>query len=208
MTAFPNTPHTIRASAFEISHEVIMRPNVREHYWGYEVRSNQHVLTIAQLMRATFGLIAVATGVAALGVWFIPEMAFVGEATTTKALSFILLVALSLFMAKLAARGTRVRVQIDTAKGELREVVDSAFGGSVVLARYGLDAVEAVEVVASQADPSFGQVQLTMNGLGTIAVGDGAVTMLGPLCDRLRGDCNTEPTEAAQPAIWSGPLAA
>ena len=60
----------------------------------------------------------------------------------------------------------------------------------------------------SKSDPAFGQVEITLNGLGTIPVGDGAISSLGPLLDRIRQDCAIESVEKRSPAIWSGPLAA
>ncbi len=44
-----------------------MRPNVTEHYWGYEVRPNEQLVDIAVLLRATCGFLTVATLIAAVG---------------------------------------------------------------------------------------------------------------------------------------------
>jgi len=135
-------------------------------------------------------------------------MVFAGSAALSKlALSGALLV-LGVFLARIAARGTRVRVQVDTANGELREVIDGAFGAVHTIANYGIDSVRLVNVVSSTKEPSFGQVQLTIEGRGVIPVGDGAVLTLRSLRDRLAHDCGVSDDDAARVAIWTGPLAA
>ncbi len=70
-----------------------------------------------------------------------------------KGVMSLILVAVAVWAARVAARGTQIRVQVDTANGELREVVDGAFGTVETLARYGIDAVEAVDIVSSRSEP-------------------------------------------------------
>lgn len=208
MTALPDTPFVARPHLHRTTVQAATRPNVTEHFWGYEVRLNEQELTVAVLMRAVSGIVAVAAVLAVVGIWLVPQMAFSGEALGSRMILSVALIALALLTARIAARGTRVRVQFDKVNGELREVVDGPMDRIVVLAHYGLDAVEAVEIVPSKSDPTFGQVQITLNGLGKIPAGDGAISSLGPLLDRIRYDCAIGNAEKPQPAIWSGPLAA
>ena len=172
------------------------------------MRANEQVIGIAVLMRAMSGLFAGATFVAALGVWLVPAMAFVATAFTAKMTISVLLMCVAFMLARVAARGTRVRIQVDTAVGELREVVDGSFGAGGVLAQYGLDAVEAVEIISSQVNRSFGQIQIRIKGIGPVPAGDGALSALTPLRNRIAQDCGLEESGPVRAAVWSGPLAA
>lgn len=206
MTVYPT--HTDFIPRTAPLNRVMIRPNVTEHYWGYEVRTNEQVVNIAVLLRAVCGVLTIATVGAALGVWLVPAMAFVGSTFLMKATVSVLLVCVAVVLARVAARGTRIRVQIDRARGELREVVDGPLGSVFVVARYGLDAIEGIDIVPSTTEPSFGQVQVLIKDLGAIAVGDGAIVTLRPLLDRVAYDCGIDDMGVAIPATWSGPLAA
>lgn len=204
MTALPD--HTDFATHTSASTgTVVMRPKVVEHFWGYEVASNEHVINVAVLMRAASGLLTVGTLIASVGVWFVPAMAIAGASIAAKFAASVLLLALAFVLARIAARGTQVRVQIDTSNGELREVVDGPFGSVMTLANYGID---AVKVMPSRNEPSFGQVQVYIKSFGAIPVGDGALMTLHPLRDRLAGDCGVEQGDVPRDAVWAGPLAA
>lgn len=207
MTAYPN-PSDFGVATGTEAQPSVMRPNVTEHYWGYEVRPNQQVINAAVILRGACALFAVASFCAALGVWMLPAMAFAMSATAGKVAVSALLLCVGGLLTKMTMRGTRVRVQVDTANGELREVVDGPFGSVFVLAHYGLDAVEAVEIVSSADEPSFGQIQLTVANVGTVPVGDGSVLTLQPLRDRLVCDCGIKQGDRARVAIWGGPIAA
>ncbi|MDC1230963.1 hypothetical protein N8Z54_02290 [Octadecabacter sp.] len=191
-----------------ISTDVVMRPKTREHFWGYEVAPNEQVINIATLCRAGCGMLTFACVVGAVGLWVMPADLFAGTVLAMKGVMSLILVAVAVWAARVAARGTQIRVQVDTANGELREVVDGAFGTVETLARYGIDAVEAVDIVSSRSEPSYGQVHLHMTGVGKIAVGDGAVLTLRPLRDRLASDCGIVEQNTARVAVWGGPLAA
>lgn len=208
MTAFPNPAKPFPTQAFETTSDGIMRPKVTEYFWGYEVQSNEHVLTVATLLWAFCCLLVVAAGLGVFGVWLLPEMIFAGGAFVSKSILSAALTALALLALRGALRGTRVRIQIDTANGELREVVSNAMGKDEILARLGLDAVEGVEVVSSKSDLGYGQIQISVAGKGPLPAGDGAVSTLGPLVERISRDCATASGEPVGPAIWSGPLAA
>lgn len=187
MTAYPN-PTDFVAHFDGAQTKLRADPNVVEHYWGYEVTPNQRVVDMAVIMRGACALFGVASGFAAFGIWFVPAMMLVTSTLAAKVAVTALFLCVAGLLAKLTARGTRVRVQIDTANGELREVVDGPFGSVFVLAQYGFDVVEAVEIATSPIDTTFGQIHLTVTGvgIGVIPVGDGPVVKLQQLCDRLR----------------------
>ena len=208
MTAQPHISEFLYTPTPASKQPVFMRPNVTEHFWGFEVRPNEQVFDIAVLMRALTGFFAGAVFIAALGVWLLPSMAFVATAFGSKLIVSVLLMLCTVLLARVAARGTQVRVQFDTSAGELREVVDGAFGGRLVLATYGLDAVQAVEVVESSENRGFGQIQIRVQGAGAISAGDGAISALAVLRNRIANDCGLENSGPVRVAVWGGPLAA
>ncbi len=186
----------------------LRRPNVVEHHWGYAISPNEHVIDLAVFLRSAAGLLMVSCFIAALGIWLVPAAAFIGEVLIVKAMASILLTCSGALLMSFVARGTRVRVQVNTANGEILEVVDGLFGKEVVLACHGMDAVERVDVVESSMDPAFGQIQVVIKDVGPIASGDGAVLVLNGLRDRLALDCGLDQGASARRAIWCGPLAA
>ncbi|SMX32207.1 hypothetical protein [Octadecabacter ascidiaceicola] len=208
MTAQPNISDFANTAAPASKQPVFMRANVTEHFWGFEVRPNEQIFDLAVLTRAVAGFFAGAGFIASLGFWLLPSMAFVATAFTSKLTVSVLLMVVASLLARFAARGTQVRVQFDTSAGELREVVDGAFGSTLILATYGLDAVEAVEVVESTENRGFGQVHICMRGTHTIASGDGAVSALATLRNRIANECGLETSGQAREAVWGGPLAA
>jgi hypothetical protein len=82
-----------------------MRPNVTEHFLGYEVRPNEQIVDIAVLLRATSRFLTVATLIAALGVWLLPATVFGVQASVAKMTVSLLLICASLILARGAARG-------------------------------------------------------------------------------------------------------
>ncbi len=208
MTAYPNPTDFADRATESNQVGISMRPNVTEHFWGYEVRPNEQVINIAVLLRAACGFLTVATLGAAVGVWFLPTMAFVAQAFAAKITVSLVLICVSIVLARVAAQGTCVRVQIDTAAGELREVVDGPFGTDIVLAHYGFDAINAVDVVASRSSASFGQVQISVNGIGPVPAGDGSLLLIAALRTRLASDCGLETARPRREVIWGGPFAA
>ena len=212
MTAQPHPTLFDNTLAHNDQASLVLRPNVREHFWGYEVRSNEHVIGIAVLLRGGCGFLTVTSLLAAFGIWLVPAISFAGEAMVAKAFATVLLLGLAFVFGRMAARGTRVRVQVDTSAGEFREVVDGPLGKDIVLARYGFDAVEKIDVVTARQKEPFGQVQVTFKGSGKAArcipVGDGGAMLLGPLRSRLASDCGLETIGSNLNVVWEGPLAA
>lgn len=186
----------------------LTRPHVVERYWGYEVSKACEELNAAVIVRWTAALSCVGIF---LFVWFGLPVAN-GVLPTQSAASrtimtlVLLLVAVPLFRA--ALQSTDVRVQIDTATGELREVVTGLLGADVVLGRYGLDTIEGIAVAVSKSDPMFGQVQIALRDGEVVAAGSRSLTALRSLRDRLVVDCGITRRENGRKAEWSGPIMA
>ena len=110
--------------------------------------------------------------------------------------------------------GTRGRarasvwVQIDTAAGEVREVIDGMFQSYIMLVNCGFDAIDAVDVVAARSGASFGQVQISIKGIGPVPVGDGLPLLTAALCSRLASDFGLKNAHPLREVTWGWPLAA
>lgn len=206
MTALPDQSDVVLKAQFAQSSPIFVRPNVRDHFWGYEVSRSVHVIDLAGLARGAAILFTISAFIAACLVWLVPAMAFAGDAIFAKTLASFVFICLGVVLIRIAGRSTRVRVQIDTSTGEVREVVSGMFGTTIVLSRYGLDTVKGVSVVTSRTDPTFGQIHLSMKYGDTIPVGDGVIMALRPLRDRLAGDCGFDVRESPRVAIWGGPV--
>lgn len=205
MTALPDPMEFVSSAPVT---DGATRPNVVDTFWGYEVSPTEHVINIPSLVRGLAGFLAVSATFATLLVWLVPAMSFTGDDVSSKLAASALFGCIAILTAYYAAHGTRVRVQIDTANGELREVVDGPFGQVKVLSLYGFDTVTSVDVVASAVQPVRGQIQIQMKRGGQIALGDGAVLALGPLRARIASDCGLDLGASTREAVWTGPRAA
>ncbi|WP_044043792.1 hypothetical protein [Octadecabacter antarcticus] len=109
------------------------------------------------------------------------------QAFTAKVTVSLLLVVGVFILARVAARGTFVRIQIDTASGELRAPVDA---------------------VASRSTALFGRVQISFNGIGPVAAGDESLQLIAALRCRLAIDCGLEAAHPMREVILGGPVLA
>jgi len=204
MTAIPD-PSLFAREAQPRSNHVVVVPRVTERFWGYEVVMAQSELVSATVMRAVSTFLSVVFLTSALALMLIPRGGMALDALAFKAPVVLALMALSALSWFVASRCRRVRVQIDTRQGEIRQVMGGRFGPETVLSCHSLDSVTSVNVVASAFDRAFGQVQVRLKGYGTIAVADGCVTALSGFSARLRADAGLS-SEQRVDAVWSGPL--
>lgn len=206
MTALPDPNEFITTMGMNTDSGAQLHPDIRERFWGYEVRATKLTnlrATCIRLVAIGMALVFALFGIAAL---VLPMPAYSGVMGSQWAVAVTSL-SLAAIAAHVCSLHRSVRVQIDTSTGEIREVVDSRFGAELVLARYGMDAVSAVEVIASARNPALGQVHVRVKGQGVVPVGDGAISALRPLRDMLSADCGLDRDDAPA-AVWSGPLVA
>jgi hypothetical protein len=161
------------------------RPKVEVQFWGYEVGPADAERGALALSRAILTLLALACGLAAAGVWLVPAAAWGGLAPLPRlGLSAMLGGAAAALHAQAVARRA-VRLQVDTARGELREVAGSGIGREHVLGVYGFDAVTGV--VLHRAGPR-GQIQVRLSCGDVLPAGTGDPAGLEPLRARLADD--------------------
>ena len=200
MTAYPNPLEFASSTPRSGAINMVLHPNVEEQFWGYELRMNETTLSLATLWRAVAGFGAAVALVTAMGLLIVS--ADNGLFTLVVAGFFFAIAGLC---GNAARRGTQVRIQIDTSKGEVREVVDTKMGGVEVLTSYGMDAVRAVRLVGSRKENGFAQIHAEIEGYGPIPLADGAIAPLRLLRDRIAADCGLD-TEHKREAEWAGPL--
>lgn len=208
MTALPDPVSFAPKSPKAEPQPMTLQPNITQCYWGYEGKLNEQTFSVADIARLAASVFTIAAFVAACGVWLVPDAAFSGGGLSSKAMACAALLCIGALALRFASRGTRVRVQMDTSNGELREVVDGPFGTDIELSSYGLDTVRLVRVVTSSSNRSFGQIQMTLADGTTLPFADGSSFALRDLRDRIALDCGLMEQGPSRTAIWVGPLAA
>lgn len=126
---------------------------VEEGAQGYAIRAREERGVALLALQAMSGATGLLLAVAALAL-------LAGEAEGTSWMRIGLALHLGSAAAMLlwyASRGALAELQVDVARGELREVVRHRLGRATVLASHGLDAVEALEV-----EPARGRGEATL----------------------------------------------
>ncbi|SEM44458.1 hypothetical protein SAMN04488003_101138 [Loktanella fryxellensis] len=113
---------------------------IEEASWGYRIVPTGTVaawLTAAQTlaMLAGAGCVAMAFALCVL---------VAGTDLAMRVPAIFLIFGIGAVLMWFASRGTQVRVEVDTHRGELREVVQHRTGASSVLTRHGFDSVDSV----------------------------------------------------------------
>ncbi|WP_296417350.1 hypothetical protein [Pseudooctadecabacter sp.] len=207
MTAIPDTSSFISTATSGLTSKPLLQPQIKEHFWGYEIAMSEAELGSAAVIRLTALFAAMVFATAALGLMLLPAGLAPDVHAAARGLGALVLICSAGVAGLVAARCRRIKVQIDTLTGEIREVSGGIYGSPAALSCHGLDAVTDVRVVVSNFDSGFGQVHVDISGYGTIAAGDGAVATLGALRGRIAHDCGLQ-TGRPRDAVWSGPLAA
>ncbi|WP_084863577.1 hypothetical protein [Salibaculum halophilum] len=158
------------------------RPWIERQVWGYEVVPAEAERGALALARAILTLLAMACVLAAAGVWLIPAEAWGGPGLLPRlGLSAALGGAAAALHAQAVTRRA-VRLQVDTARGELREVADSGIGRAHVLGVYGFDAVTDVELHGAG---QRGQIRVQLSCGDVLPAGTGDPAVLEPFRARL-----------------------
>jgi len=177
MTALPTQDEFATTSGANGQNGSMMHPDVHDKFWGYEVRMIETGRFRVRAVRTLAAVGAVAFSTIGLGaiMWAVRA----GETGTSKPYVFysLLFLALGFLTAHVFSQFRDVRVQVDTQAGELREVAPT---------------ITSIDVVASTENPEFGQIHVEIEGAGIVPVGDGAVSSLRLLRNRLALDCGLD----------------
>lgn len=159
-----------------------------ETHWGYIVRSTNdsgHGLILTQSLSLLSGAALLA---AALGMWLIPGMLFGSDALMMRLFATIVFVAMSALLLWYSSRGTVSEIQIDNARGEIREVIRNHTGRMSLLACYSFDSIGNVELEPSGTDAAASLVLRYRNSADTVEVATGRKGALNTLRDRISRD--------------------
>lgn len=159
-----------------------------ETHWGYIVRSTNdtgHSMIFTQSLSLIAGAALLA---AALGMWIIPGMLFSVDALMMRLFSTIVFVAASAMLLWYASRGTISEIQIDNARGEIREVIRNHTGRMSLLACYSFDSIGKVVLEPSAKNGPASLVLLYRNSSESVEVATGREGALSTLHDRISRD--------------------
>lgn len=165
------------------------RPLLTETYWGFTIKST---LSPSFLMSFKQGFAMIGgAGFAAitLGLW--SQSAVVSDmASISMRLGLSVFAAMASYMLiTYANRGTASELQFDCSLGELREVVRSRSGKSVLLAHYGFDAFSGLTIDRSSGDPADVKLVLQhQDPADNILVANSTESQIGEIYGRLERD--------------------
>ncbi|MBB5722083.1 hypothetical protein FHS72_001707 [Loktanella ponticola] len=168
-----------------------------ETRWGYIVRTTQdsgNGMIVTQSLSLLAGAALLA---AALGMWLIPGMMFSAEAIIMRLFATIMFVSASALLLWYASRGTVSEIQIDTTRGEIREVIRNHTGKMSLLACYSFDAIGDVALV-SAGDNVASLVLRYSNSADTVEVACGDELVLTSLRERINRDVITGASHLAK----------
>lgn len=166
---------------------------VEDAYWGYTVRSTEAPLMSLVFAQAVAWMFGVACVISILGLWLIPSSAASVGVVGMKIGATVLALSMSVFCLWFASRGTDSEIQIDTQKGEVREVVRNRAGKPTLIGRYGFDSIGSVFIDhgGRRSRDGVGAGMLVLryrNTAQTFRVATGKLATLVPLRDRLGRD--------------------
>jgi hypothetical protein len=175
---------------------------IDETYWGYIIRANQAPPSGLLLGQAMAWFAGIAFIVAAIGLWVLPLSSTNPDVVPLKLGVSILFFGFAAMLMWFASRGTEAELQIDTALGEVREVMRNRAGKPSLIGRYGFDAIGGVYIdrQATVRGLPMGHGCLMLryrNTAQTLPVVAGAESQLMKLRDRLGRDLMVKSRTAA-----------
>lgn len=182
--------------------------HVSDTYWGYIIKTSAAPLLPLLVGQAMCWAGGIGCLVAALGLWTLPGSSFSGDLMAIKLLGSALLVLLASLLIWFANRGHISEWHIDTARGEIREMLLSRSGRPSLLARYGFDAIGGVVIDrVSQRDhlpAGYAGLMLRLgNSAQMLPLAFAPEAELAPLRDRLGRDMivDLRPLAARAPTV-------
>jgi hypothetical protein len=174
---------------------------VVDTYWGYVIRSADRSrvgLQAAQFISWSIGL---AAAVASLGLWVIPGSGESGSDLGMRLGLSVVLAGMAVLLLWYASRGADVEVQIDTLKGEVREVIRNRAGKPTLIGRYGFDAIGGAFLDRRYGKAGEAALKLRYRNTNTlVTVAHGAVAQIEALKDRLGRELLLAP-QSRRPAL-------
>lgn len=200
MTAIPSIDTFATARTGRMAEDV---PSfaVDETHWGYVVRHTEAEPVQVQIAQGIAWFAGIGFAVATLGLWLTPMTVMQGDVLSMKLGATFVLAGIAAYLLWYASRGIGSELQIDTALGEVREVVRNQAGRPSLIGRYGFDAIGGVHIdrtVLHHGEPCL--VLRQGNSPQVIPVAWGPEPQLTALRDRMGRDLMIRPlTPLRQP---------
>lgn len=151
-----------------------MAPQVRETFWGYEIRENaaqdEHETALESVLRFV-GLVLV---LAAYAQWLLPASLFGADPGVTRALLTFILGASGAGLYWFANRGLRNALQVDLSRRELRFVSLNARDQSRMRRKMPMDGVQSAFLRRSKDPGHLAELCLRLATGGEILIAHGA----------------------------------
>ena len=161
--------------------------SIAETYWGYIIQARSAPPVAVILLQVLAWALGLSLAVAAAGVWVLPQTADAVELLPLRAGASLIFGAFAALLLWFASRGTEAELQVDTAQGELREIVRNRAGRPTLLGRYGFDAIGGVFIDRKAGGRAL-LVLRYQNTAQILQVADGPEGALIGLRDRLGRD--------------------
>jgi hypothetical protein len=203
MTIYSQRAQTVAESRDVHGEPRLERPVIEEQFWGYEIGPSPVERGALAMSRGVLTLIASAFAVAAIAIWLVPTGASELEVPLARLLISAVLGGAAAFLHGRALARRVITLEVDTANGELREVIGVGASRRQVVGEYGFDSVDAVDLHEAG---SRGQVQIRLRDGGLIAAGTGMAAYLVPLRARLEADLSLAVRGDQTPPSFAGPL--
>jgi len=189
MTALPDIDDFLVAHADRFAPLAAPTFEVEEQYWGYIVRATEVAPFAERLVPMMAWVGGIAFAVAGLGMWLLPQSMLGGDVLAMKLGMTSMLIGFAGFLLVYASRGTRTELQIDTALGEVREMVRNHAGRATLIGRYGFDSIGGVFLDREPGSGAEAALVLRYrNTVKTLPVARGQERHLTALRDRLGRD--------------------
>jgi hypothetical protein len=166
---------------------------VRPSFWGYVIRSTEGAPILFQITQGLVLALGAGFGTSAVVLLIAPANQGVSIFHLGLAL---LLVATSLLLLRFATRGTVVELQIDLARGELREIVRHRVGRPTLLGRHNFDPSASLHI--NRSGPVEGMPSLVLHHRGSdegLCIARGPERVLQELRIRLAHDLRVHAPE-------------
>ncbi|WP_208347089.1 hypothetical protein [Pseudaestuariivita rosea] len=162
---------------------------VEEAPWGYTIRANFKEAWVAIALQVASWAFATACILASVALWFAPSTTTGPYVVYIKFGTSVLLATLGMLLLSYSVRGRQSEFQVDTKKGEIREVVPNKSGAPTELSCYDFRDLNDVIIRQIQQNSKAETLLLSYkNGMHFVPLVSGSQHILENLKDRILAD--------------------
>jgi len=164
-------------------------PLLTETYWGFVVENTAKTPVLLIGLQAIAMVFGAGFAAATLGIWGVPSQAIQIDSFFMRVGLSVFFAATSYYLIRYANHGVASELQFDQGLGEVREVIKSRSGKSVLHAHYGFDAFVGMTTDRSSGNPSDVRLILQhQDESQNVLVATGNEAQIGRLYGRLERD--------------------